>query len=214
MEEIWKDVVGYEGLYQVSNLGRVRSVDRTIEDKFGRIKRKRLFKGKLLRLNLCKNGYIIAVLWRNQRTKSCYVHRLVAMAFIPNHENKPEIDHIDGDRSNNRSNNLRWCTRKENLNFPLAQKRRYDSHKGKFVGEKNPNFGKKRSFEFVENMRKRNSLKYSKPVKQYLKDGTFVKDWEAASFAAKELGIRSNHIHECCKGLSKSAGGFIWKYLK
>ena len=95
MKEIWKDVVGYEGLYQVSNLGRVKSL---------RIKR---HVDGIMTTKTRKNGYVFIFLHINKKRVWKSVHRLVAIAFIPNPENKSEIDHIDGNPSNNIVTNLR-----------------------------------------------------------------------------------------------------------
>lgn len=111
MEEIWKDIEGYEGLYQVSNLGRVKSLDRKIDFKDGRYA---TYKGRVLSPKI-KNGYKYVVVTQNSKYRTFLVHRLVAKAFLPNPENKPCIDHINTDRTDNRVENLRWCTHKENM---------------------------------------------------------------------------------------------------
>lgn len=103
MEEIWKDIEGYEGIYQVSNLGRVKSLKHSKE-------------GKLLKGRVTGKGYLSVVLFRNSVRKSNSIHRLVAQAFIPNPENKPEVNHIDEDKTNNNIDNLDWSTPKENSN--------------------------------------------------------------------------------------------------
>lgn len=101
--EVWKDVMGYEGYYQVSNQGRVRSLDRVVSDTIGR---KRHIKGKLLhpKVNV-KSGYLMV----NLRGKDCYMHRLVAQAFLPNPDNLPQVNHKDETRDNNCVDNLEWC---------------------------------------------------------------------------------------------------------
>lgn len=111
--EIWKDVIGYEGLYQVSNLGRVRSLDRY--DSL-----KRLKKGTILKPLSSRNGYDMVCLWKDGNSKRVLIHRIVAKAFIPNIDDKPCIDHIDTNRRNNNITNLKWCTFKENTNNPLT----------------------------------------------------------------------------------------------
>lgn len=108
MTEIWKDIKGYEGLYQVSNLGRVKSLD--IVDRLGR-----KHKSNIKYQNDNGNGYLIVNLKHNGKQKNHLVHRLVAEAFIENPENKKEVNHIDGDKLNNRVDNLEWVSRSENL---------------------------------------------------------------------------------------------------
>ena len=118
MEEIWKDVVGYEGLYQVSSLGRVKSLERLVKnDNKGGF---RLIKEKIL--SLCSSGrqYYYVSLRKNSLPKKVYVHRLVAEVFLPNPENKPCVDHLNTDKFDNRVENLKWCTCKENTHNPLT----------------------------------------------------------------------------------------------
>lgn len=100
MEEIWKDIEDYEGLYQVSNFGRV----------------KRVTTGIILKGGKNKDGYLLVRLYKNSIGSTKGVHRLVANVFIPNPENKPEINHIDEDKTNNKVSNLEWMTAKENTN--------------------------------------------------------------------------------------------------
>jgi hypothetical protein len=111
--ENWKDIKGYEGIYQVSDLGRVRSLDRTFKDRSGRVQK---IKGKI-RAQKSTNGrgYIQLSLSDGKNKSRQTLHRIVATAFIENPSGKPEINHIDGDKSNNMANNLEWCTRSENV---------------------------------------------------------------------------------------------------
>lgn len=107
MEEVWKDIEGYEGLYQVSNLGRV----------------KRVTTGRILKGGKDKDGYLQVTLCKDSTKSTKKIHRLVAQAFVSNSENKPEINHIDEDKANNRVNNLEWSTRKENNNHGTHNER-------------------------------------------------------------------------------------------
>ena len=107
--EVWKDIAGYDGLYQVSNLGRVRSL------KFGKV--------KILKLGKVRNRYIQVGLYKNRERKMCKVHRLVGQAFLLNPNNLPEINHRDEDKTNNRVENLEWCDRKYNNNFGTHNQR-------------------------------------------------------------------------------------------
>lgn len=113
--EIWKDICGYEGLYQVSNFGRIKSVDRIIKNT-GTKSGEYHVKEKIKKISEYKSrgGYCGVTLYRNNNGKSYRVHRLVAQAFIPNPENKPEINHIDGNKKNNCVDNLEWVTGEEN----------------------------------------------------------------------------------------------------
>lgn len=106
MDEVWKDIKGYEGLYQVSNLGRVK-----------RLKGKYMSKERILKQFPNKHGYLLVSLCKTGKQKSFAVHRLVALQFIPKVKNKPEVNHIDEDKTNNMSSNLEWCTRVENNNY-------------------------------------------------------------------------------------------------
>ena len=111
MEEEWRDVIGYEGWYQVSSLGNVRSVDRDILYSNGRIHHT---KGVNLVQVLDKSGYPVVGLSKNQKINMCKVHRLVCLAFTPNPEDKQQVNHIDGVKTNNVVTNLEWNTSSEN----------------------------------------------------------------------------------------------------
>ena len=125
--EEWRDVVGYEGRYQVSSMGRVKSLER--KDRFGRI-----VKERILKPGVDHNGYQFVNLHAGGKPKNVPVHRLVCQAFRENPENKPEVNHIDEDKTNNNAVNLEWCTRKENINHG-SRSERMAKTKSKPVGQ-------------------------------------------------------------------------------
>ena len=113
--EIWKDIAGYEGLYQVSNLGRVKSLERVVtNNKHGG---KRIVQEAVMQATDNGHGYKIVGLNRERKRKNFYVHRLVASAFVPNPDNLTYINHLDYDRGNNAESNLEWCTQKQNTQY-------------------------------------------------------------------------------------------------
>lgn len=117
MQEIWKNIKGYEGLYQVSNYGKVRSLDKKVKgsNQYGKI----FFvtkKGKQLKSRI-KNGYCNVHLIKNGVLKEFTIHRLVAEAFIPNPNNLPQVNHKDENKANNYVENLEWCTRSYNCSY-------------------------------------------------------------------------------------------------
>lgn len=169
--EIWKDVPGYIGLYKVSNYGHVKSIK------------------KQLVLKICGSGnrYKTVALCNGMR-KTFRLHRLVAAAFIPNPENKPCVDHIDGDRANNHADNLRWSTRKQNANNPIS----------------------------IERYRKAGIIQ--KPYKQLqipvqqLKDGFLIGSYSSIREAERATGIAHTSISRVIRGTLNTAGGYKWKY--
>lgn len=186
MNEIWKTIEDYPD-YMISSMGRVKSIERV--DCYGRHR-----KEKIIKLNKNRDGYLIVHLYGIEREKHYSVHRLVAQAFIPNPDNKPNIDHINTDRTDNRVENLRWVTQKENCNNLLSiekySKNNAKANLGKF-SKLNPN---------------------SKPVLQFTLDGKLIKKWDSAMDVKRELGNNQSHISNCCRGRRKTAYGYKWKY--
>lgn len=179
MQENWKKVKGFE-LYSVSDQGNVRN------DKTGRI----------LKGGLDTYGYPQVILCKNGARVNRKVHRLVAEAFVPNPDNKPQVNHIDGNKQNNAATNLEFCTYQENqdhfwryLNNEQNKANRSNSHKGKGLLSNNPN---------------------AKSVIR-LEDG---KVYKTIKEAAEELNISYIHIGEACKGKRKTTGGYHWSYVK
>jgi len=121
--EIWKDIQGYEGLYQVSNLGNIKSLKRL--DSIGRRVRERILKFKTNR-----HGYHNVQLYNNGESKALKVHRIVALAFIEKKQERLEVNHIDGVKTNNNVSNLEWCNRSENVKHSYSSSLRFSKKKG------------------------------------------------------------------------------------
>lgn len=187
MTEIWRDIKGYEGLYQISNLGRIKSLDHYVKAKGNS---KRLVKGCILNLNQTKWGYYIVCLFKNGVRNYYSVHRLVAMTFpdlvdwTEDTKGKPfdeiVVNHKNQIKTDNRVDNLEWCTVIYNNNYGDRMIRANKNH--------------------------------SKPVLQFTKDMVFVAEYPSIKEATKQTGIYTGNITACCKGRLKTTGGFIWKY--
>lgn len=155
--------------------------------------------GSMKRLKTIKmQGYYYVGLSKKGRVKMFRLHRLVANTFLPNPENKPCIDHINGDRADNRAENLRWVTHKENSNNPITMERNRISKKGHVVTEETRR-------KMAESMSKKN-------VAQYTTEGGFVSKYISMREAEKMTGVRHSDISMCCNGKRKTAGGYIWRF--
>ena len=188
-KEIWKDVVGYEGLYLVSNLGRIKSKERIVKNSRG----KRLVKEKILSTFISNSGYYAIVLHKTRPIfKLNYIHRLVANAFIPNENNLEQVNHIDGNKLNNCVFNLEWCSRSENMKHAIK------------VGL----FSQKVVKERIKKMNK----SAIKPILQ-IKNGKIIAEYESTVLAGKQFTKNADrNISSCARGLLPSAYGYQWKY--
>ena len=162
IEEIWKPIEGYEGLYEVSNLGRVRSLDRFYY---------RLHKGKVLSPTKDRYGYLTVTLNCNGKSKTIKIHRLVAQAFLPNPDNLPQVNHKDEVKSNNCVDNLEWCSAKYNVNFGTRQERYRNTmlEKGHWSGLSREEYEKKR-YQENKDKRKDSQRKYYQKNKDRICD--------------------------------------------
>ena len=184
--EVWKDVKGYEGYYQVSNMGRVKSMRVLKTPKNGVKCRKNAF---LSTKTSHDKQYVTVALCRDGEKKQTQVHRLVAEAFIPNPNNLPFVNHKDENPSNNCAGNLEWCTQGYNIQYSLERKGR---------------------------LRPKSELR---PICAYTLSGEFIAQYNSVWEAIEKLGIESNsprgarnNIRMCCKGKSRNAFGYRWRY--
>lgn len=187
MEEIWKDIKDYEGLYQVSNLGRVKSL------RYDRI----------MKLRTDYRGYLDVLISVKSKTKRYKVHRLVAEAFIPNPNNLPQVNHIDENKQNNNLTNLEWCTNEYNNHYGTVYKRRIKTR----IKNMEEGYNKSRRTK-----QSNYNLWTSRAISQFSLNKEFIKSYESMKDASKSLHIASQNISECCRGKRKTAGGYIWKY--
>lgn len=187
--EIWKDIEGYEGLYQVSNLGRV----------------KRVRSGRIRTQKIAKNGYCQVNLSKNNQVNFYLVHRLVANAFIPNPNNLPQVNHKDENKTNNHIENLEWCTQSyNNLWGTGTERQNYSRHKNDPQG-----LSWKKALKTRD---KNNNVNSSKRVCQYSLVGNLITVFNSISETSRKLGINVADISNCCNGKRKTAKGYKFVY--
>lgn len=170
MNEVWKDIKGYEGLYQISDQGNVFSVKRN----------------KTLRPLINTYGYHFVNLHRDGKQIASQIHRLVAEAFIPNPDNKPQVNHINENKADNRVCNLNWMTNKENMNWGTGKER---SHQKQI-----------------------NHPNESKQIIQMDLNNNVIAIWPSMS-EAERAGFSKGTIWNCCNGVQKTHKGYKWEYV-
>ena len=208
-KQIWKDIPGYEGLYQVSNTGKVRSLIYAYSGKT-----------RVLKQATKDNGYKVIGLNKNGKRKVYHIHRLVAQAFIPNPLNLPQINHKDENPSNNTVWNLEWCTPKYNINYGNCRKKISEAKKGKHHTEEHKRKiseakkGKHLTEETKRKIGEAKKGKNGKPILMFTLDGEFIRKFNCTTEANEFLGKDkyNRNICKCARGKSKTAWGYIWKY--
>lgn len=231
-EEIWKDVLGYEGRYLISNMGNVVSKERI--GKNGAKIDKKVMKKSMLR------NYLSVNLRNEKWQKRVHIHRLVAEAFIPNPNNLPQVNHIDENKLNNCVENLEWCTVRQNVthndlhikrwikksmavlqckeNGEIVKEYYNAAHAARETGISRPAITNRCLGKINKPIGgyywkyKNKEDKFIKPILQFEINGSFVKRFSSISEAAKNLNVSSASIANCCKGIQKTSHGYIWKY--
>lgn len=190
MKEIWKDITGYEGLYQISNTGIIRSHDKLIVIPpnpkstygFSYIK-----KGQIIKQITDKSGYMKVLLYdKNSNRKNAFVHKLVAIEFVDNTDNLPQINHKDENKSNNCVSNLEWCTAKYNTNYGTGIKRRSEK-------------------QIYNNNR-------VKAVAKIGDNGEIIEEYISMRNAARVNKLPQSNIFKSCNNNIK-CGGYLWRYI-
>lgn len=180
----WKDIVGYENEYQINQFGEIR----TLKDS------PKLKKYDVLKPQISKrNGYVYQMLYKNGKEKLLRVHRLVAMVFLPNPNNLPQVNHKDGNKQNNSVDNLEWCEQSDNMKHAYKNRLQIPS----------------------ENQRKAiintNKLKQKKVCQ--IKDGEIINTFSGISEASRQTKISISCISRCCNLKRKSTNGYEWRFL-
>lgn len=185
MEEIWCEIEGSNGWYEISSTGRIRGVDRILIKSNGS---PCTVRGRVLCQNINRGGYCQCYIAYMGKKRTVSTHRLVALSFVPNPENKPEVNHIDGNKQNNNASNLEWCTPSENITHSYKLNLRVPIYAGKSGVLHNRSLG----------------------VEMFDMDMNKVNSFGSLGEAFRETGIR--HVWESCNNKCNHAGGFIWRY--
>lgn len=208
MEE-WRDIPGYEGLYQVSNEGRAKSLEKSYTERNSR-KATHTLEERVLKPSKYNKGYLYVTLTKNDKRKIKKIHRLVAEAFIPNPDGLPQVNHKDENKENNfvfinedgsvdlEKSNLEWCDNKYNSNY---------GSRGKRIGDKLK--GKNRPKYIAEKI----AHALSRQVYQYTLDGVLVKIWNSTQECGKN-GFHQGAVAACCRKCFNKEGNDIYKGYK
>lgn len=189
--EIWKDIMGYEGIYQISNQGRIASVSRVLKDKNGKEKR---YKGRVLLPQPNSSGYLRVHLKRDGKLKHHFVHRLVALHFVGNpcDDENTIVNHLDSNYLNNAASNLEWTTYKGNMEHAKARGRLH------------------RTAEWLKNLRESNEKNGRSVI------GTNIETGETVYFVclndSRTAGFDPTCVCDCCKGKRNRHKGYTWRY--
>jgi hypothetical protein len=204
MFEVWKDIPGYEGYYQASTTGTIRSVGRWVKVGEGR----RYLPGRMLKQHKDPKGYYRVSLCKDGKSKVFKAHRLIALTFIPNPKNYPMINHKDEVPCHNWVHNIEWCDAAYNNSYGTAKQRQSAKLRGRplyhFRGEKNFMYGKHIC---------RGDHPYARKVAQMDMDGNIIKIHGCLIDAGESVGVTGGSIAHVCKGRMATCRGYKWAYL-
>jgi hypothetical protein len=183
-DEIWKITYLNGNQIMVSSFGRIMG-----------------FSGRILKPQITGNGYLAIKYWNGEYISSKLIHRIVAEAFIPNPKGKPEVDHIDTDRTNNHVDNLRWVTRSENFKNPLTVKKKSKLMTGRLISE-----------ETRRKMSESHKGKGGRPVVMFDSSGVFIEEFKTVTDACEKLKFRKEDVYRCLSRKSRNYKNLIFKY--
>lgn len=189
-QEEWRDIKGYEGLYQISSHGRVKSMPRKGS------------RGGIIKPSFSNSGYLQIHLCKNCEQKTIQIHRLVAIHFLDNPDNLPEVNHKDECKTNNHVSNLEFCTREYNENYGTKRARCVANH----------DYKKSAILSAMHHDYEAISRKRGKPILQMDLNGNIIKRWYGLNAACKALGFSSGNVSAACNGKYKTAYGYKWRY--
>lgn len=194
MSEIWKPITEFEGFYEVSNLGKIKSLHKNKET--------------ILSPKTNNMGYLWVDLWKNGTHKCLLIHRIVACEFIDNPLNLPIVNHIDRNIKNNRFDNLEWCSYSYNVDYAIIASPNFNRRKrGELKQDQKPVHKRYQQGDLT-----RKNKKHPEPIVQMDLDGNVIAEYKNIAFATSVLGYHNTSLLECCDGKRKTAYGYIWRY--
>ena len=188
-KEVWKDIKGYEGYYQVSNLGRIKRVERKVKTRNRNGEYELLLKENILQGFYSPKGYVRVLLTKDTKNKTYMIHRLVAEAFIPNPNNFPQINHIDGIKNHNNVENLEWCTQSYNIRHSYE------------IGLR----------ETMDEVLMKNRKKQSKKVAKYDVYGNLLEVYESVNEASRKNKAGRRQILRSC--MHQNEPIYRWEFV-
>ncbi len=206
MTEEWRDIPGYEGLYQASNLGRVKSLARNMVEFHKGTRYTRSYPERVLSQGNDGHGYKLCWLSRGGKGKSIRTHRLIALAFLPNPDGLRCINHKDENKSNNIVENLEWCTHLYNVNYGSANARRKAAHAARYAHKVRKNV-KKHSVHKTHKLPNNDKAVYQMDM-----NGNILASFPSVKEATRVTGV--NNISAAARGILRQSKGYKWMYVK